>query len=118
VPGLLARFPDEQPDPHLLPADLEMAEKRADGRMKKKLLAAREAMTTGVARVVLADSRRAGPVQAALTGKGTVIADTRDTAGQLHPSLMERGAWPPAEVHSSTVATPALSPASTGMPYP
>ena len=84
VPGLLARYPDESSLIRtLLPADLEMAENKADGRMKKKLLAAREALATGVARVVLSDSRQAHPVQAALTGEGTVIAESRNNGGTM-----------------------------------
>jgi acetylglutamate/LysW-gamma-L-alpha-aminoadipate kinase len=76
VPGLLARHPDESSLIRFVAsADLEMAEAKAGGRMKKKLLAAREALASGVARVVLSDSRRAHPVQAALAGEGTVIAE-------------------------------------------
>ena len=76
VPGLLARHPDESSLIRFVPsADLEMAEAKAGGRMKKKLLAAREALATGVAMVVLSDSRRGHPVQAALAGEGTVIAE-------------------------------------------
>jgi acetylglutamate/LysW-gamma-L-alpha-aminoadipate kinase len=76
VPGLLARHPDESSLIRFVPwADLAVAEAKAGGRMKKKLLAAREAMATGVPRVVLADSRQAQPVQAALAGEGTVIGE-------------------------------------------
>ncbi len=45
----------------------------ASGGMKKKLLAAQEALAGGVGRVVIGDSRRSDPVQAALRGQGTVI---------------------------------------------
>jgi acetylglutamate/LysW-gamma-L-alpha-aminoadipate kinase len=76
VPGLLACPPDESSLIRFVPsAELEMAEAKAGGRMKKKLLAAREALAIGVARVVLADSRQPHPVQAALAGNGTVIAE-------------------------------------------
>jgi [amino group carrier protein]-L-2-aminoadipate/L-glutamate 6-kinase len=76
VPGLLARHPDEGSLIRFVAsADLQMAEVKAGGRMKKKLLAAREALATGVARVVLSDSRRGHPVQAALAGEGTLIAE-------------------------------------------
>jgi acetylglutamate/LysW-gamma-L-alpha-aminoadipate kinase len=92
VPGLLARFPDEGSlIRFLLPADLEMAERRADGRMKKKLLAAREALAAGVARVVLSDSRQAHPVQAALTGEGTVIAEVSPGAEYAWPLVESLG---------------------------
>jgi acetylglutamate/LysW-gamma-L-alpha-aminoadipate kinase len=89
VPGLLARHPDPSSLIRFVAsADLEMAEARAGGRMKKKLLAAREALALGVGRVVLSDSRVARPVQTAMTGEGTVIAE--------HPrsALYE---WPLAE---------------------
>ncbi|OGS63613.1 MAG: acetylglutamate kinase [Euryarchaeota archaeon RBG_19FT_COMBO_69_17] len=46
----------------------------ATGGMKKKLLAAQEALEGGVPRVVIADSRREDPVRSALRGEGTVIA--------------------------------------------
>ena len=76
VPGLLACPPDESSLIRFVPsAELAMAEAKAGGRMKKKLLAAREALAGGVERVVLADSRQPHPVQAALAGNGTVIAE-------------------------------------------
>ena len=43
--------------------------------MKKKVLAAREALERGVPTVILADSRRPQPVAAALAGEGTVIGE-------------------------------------------
>ena len=75
VPGLLARFPDET---SLIPAiaasmvldGLEFAQ----GRMKKKVLGAAEAVAGGVRRVVLGDARLGDPVTAALAGRGTVIS--------------------------------------------
>lgn len=88
VPGLLASYPDESSLVRTLhPADLEVAERKAFGRMKKKLLAAREALATGVARVVLADSRRALPLQAALTGEGTVIGEDSESAAYVWPII-------------------------------
>jgi acetylglutamate/LysW-gamma-L-alpha-aminoadipate kinase len=45
----------------------------AGGRMKKKVLAAQEALQVGVKRIVLADSRRPDPIRAAMQGEGTVI---------------------------------------------
>lgn len=75
VPGLLDRYPDENSLIRFLPStDLDVAEAKAGGRMKKKLLAAREALAAGVPRVILADSRLANPVESALAGEGTVIA--------------------------------------------
>jgi [amino group carrier protein]-L-2-aminoadipate 6-kinase len=46
----------------------------AQGRMKKKVLSAFNALKGGVGRVVFADARVAEPVQRALRGEGTVIA--------------------------------------------
>jgi acetylglutamate/LysW-gamma-L-alpha-aminoadipate kinase len=86
VPGLLARHPDPNSLVRFVAcADLAMAEEKAAGRMKKKILAAREALTNGVSRVVLADSRRATPVLAALAGEGTVIADHSISAAYEWP---------------------------------
>lgn len=45
----------------------------AQGRMKKKVLAAREALTQGVERVIVGDARVPEPVTQALRGKGTVF---------------------------------------------
>jgi acetylglutamate/LysW-gamma-L-alpha-aminoadipate kinase len=74
VAGLLARFPDEGSLVHHVPvAQLDWAEELAQGRMKKKVLAAREAIAGGVASVILADSRCPQPVQAALAGAGTWV---------------------------------------------
>jgi acetylglutamate/LysW-gamma-L-alpha-aminoadipate kinase len=74
VPGLMAHFPDESSViPHIAAADIERAIDIAGGRMKKKVLAAQEALALGVLRVVLGDSRRADPIQAAAGGAGTVI---------------------------------------------
>lgn len=50
--------------------EIDHYEAYAVGRMKKKLLAAREA---GTGRVILADSRLENPIDAALTGAGTHI---------------------------------------------
>ncbi|MCI4373512.1 MAG: uridylate kinase, partial [Thermoplasmata archaeon] len=45
----------------------------AGGRMKKKVLAARDALTGGVASVVIASSQGKDPVARALSGGGTVF---------------------------------------------
>jgi [amino group carrier protein]-L-2-aminoadipate/L-glutamate 6-kinase len=45
----------------------------ARGRMKLKLIAAREALDGGVERVILGDGRRPAPVSAALAGHGTSL---------------------------------------------
>jgi acetylglutamate/LysW-gamma-L-alpha-aminoadipate kinase len=74
VPGLLANFPDEDSlVRHVAPARMDWADSLAQGRMKKKVLAAKEALAGGVTQVILADSRVADPVRAALAGGGTWI---------------------------------------------
>ena len=74
VAGLLQRFPDESTlVPQIRRSELEAAFDWAQGRMKKKLLGAAEALNGGVARVIIGDGRRANPVRAALAGAGTII---------------------------------------------
>lgn len=74
VPGLLGHFPDESTlIPRLERARLEESLHFAQGRMKKKVLGAGEALEQGVGRVILADGRVSAPVQRALAGQGTVI---------------------------------------------
>src|SRR2546422_141807 len=75
VPGLLR----EPGDPSTLipevPRDrISFFMNFAYGRMKKKLIAAQEALEGGVKRVVIASSQHADPVERALEGMGTVIA--------------------------------------------
>jgi acetylglutamate/LysW-gamma-L-alpha-aminoadipate kinase len=75
VPGVLADFPDEAS--LIEKIDEEELEKiartAAQGRMRIKLLAAREALDGGVSHVLLGDARCASPITRALTGQGTVI---------------------------------------------
>ncbi len=74
VPGLLSAFPDESTLIHSLPAgQLPQALEIAQGRMKKKVLGAQEALQGGVRRVIIADGRVEKPISAALAGAGTVI---------------------------------------------
>lgn len=74
VPGLMANFPDEASVIGHIPAEgVAKAIEIAGGRMKKKVLAAQEALELGVTRVILADSRKPQPIQAAVKGIGTVI---------------------------------------------
>lgn len=76
VPGLLADFPDDDSlVQHVPAAQIERAMDMAQGRMKKKVLAAQEAMADGVSRIILADSRQPHPIQTALAGAGTWIGD-------------------------------------------
>jgi [amino group carrier protein]-L-2-aminoadipate 6-kinase len=75
TPGLLRAFPDESTLIAEIPrrqADAFM--QFAEGRMKKKVLGAIEAIEGGVGRVIFADGRIAEPVTRALAGGGTHIA--------------------------------------------
>ena len=75
VPGLLRNYPDESTlIPHI-PAEQagDYLDRYARGRMKRKLLGAVEALRDGVGQVTIADGRIDRPVQAALSGQGTVI---------------------------------------------
>ncbi|MFI4915804.1 MAG: [LysW]-aminoadipate kinase [Phycisphaerales bacterium JB060] len=75
VPGLLRAFPDESTlIPSLTRAEIDTAMELAQGRMKRKVLAAGEAIDAGVSRVILADARRERPIQHALRGQGTVLS--------------------------------------------
>lgn len=62
--SLVTSMPDESFDRHMA---------FATGRMKLKMIAAREALSKGVERVVLADGTGAEPVTTALAGRGTAI---------------------------------------------
>lgn len=75
VPGLLRHFPDEHSlIPHIAYEDLEHALSFAEGRMKKKVLGASEAIAGGVARVIFGDARIEHPITAAMNGQGTTIS--------------------------------------------
>jgi acetylglutamate/LysW-gamma-L-alpha-aminoadipate kinase len=74
VPGLLREFPDESTLIERIPADqVEQYMGFAEGRMKKKVMGAAEAVDQGVGRVTFADARIPHPVRSALEGRGTVI---------------------------------------------
>ena len=74
VPGLLRDFPDESSLIRSIGrGEVEAYFPYAQGRMKKKLLGAREALEGGVGRVILGDGRIEAPVSQALAGRGTVI---------------------------------------------
>jgi acetylglutamate/LysW-gamma-L-alpha-aminoadipate kinase len=76
VPGLMRSFPDESTlITHLPKVGLEQALSFAEGRMKKKVLGASEALDLGVAKVVFADGRVEHPLHAALAGAGTCISE-------------------------------------------
>ncbi len=75
VPGLLREFPDERTlITHIPAGQVEAYLDVAQGRMKKKVLAAAHAVAAGVSRVIFADGRVENPVTRALEGVGTVIA--------------------------------------------
>jgi len=74
VPGLMKNFPDESTLIRQLPqSQLAAASEAAQGRMKKKVLGAEEALKGGVTQVVIADGRIQNPITNALAGNGTVI---------------------------------------------
>jgi acetylglutamate/LysW-gamma-L-alpha-aminoadipate kinase len=74
VPGLLRDVKDETSlIPHIHKARLKSCMEFAEGRMKKKVMGAMEALDSGVSTVVLGDARLEQPIQQALQGRGTVI---------------------------------------------
>jgi acetylglutamate/LysW-gamma-L-alpha-aminoadipate kinase len=74
VPGLMRSFPDESTlISSLTLSRIDDALQAAEGRMKKKVLGAQEALEGGVRRVIIADGRVAQPISAALNGHGTMI---------------------------------------------
>lgn len=76
VPGLLKDVADEESLIDEIPqAQAEdYLDRYAEGRMKRKVLGAVEALRDGAGKVILADGRLEHPIQAALAGQGTVIA--------------------------------------------
>ena len=74
VPGLMKNFPDESTLIRQLPqSQLSAASEMAQGRMKKKVLGAEEALKGGVSRVIIADGRIQNPISNALKRNGTVV---------------------------------------------
>ncbi|HVZ93197.1 MAG TPA: [LysW]-aminoadipate kinase [Phycisphaerales bacterium] len=74
VAGLMRAFPDESTlIPRIQRGAIDEAMGFAEGRMKKKVLGAGEALEGGVTRVVIGDARSERPIAAALAGKGTVF---------------------------------------------
>jgi acetylglutamate/LysW-gamma-L-alpha-aminoadipate kinase len=74
VKGLYRKFPDEST---LVRSVARRAVEEfatfAEGRMKKKVMGAGEALEGGVGRVVIGDARGGSPISAALGGEGTVF---------------------------------------------
>jgi acetylglutamate/LysW-gamma-L-alpha-aminoadipate kinase len=74
VVGLMRSFPDEASlITHIDKQRVEATIGFAEGRMKKKILGASEALRLGVPQVVFADGRVEQPIRHALAGHGTVI---------------------------------------------
>jgi len=75
VPGLLRSFPDETSlITHIPRSSVETALNIAEGRMKKKVLGAIEALDLGVDKIIFADGRVEHPLHGALAGQGTTIS--------------------------------------------
>jgi [amino group carrier protein]-L-2-aminoadipate/L-glutamate 6-kinase len=75
TPGLLRAFPDESTLITEIPkAHADRFMDVAEGRMKKKVMGAVEAIGEGVKKVIFADGRVTAPVSRALAGAGTHIA--------------------------------------------
>jgi acetylglutamate/LysW-gamma-L-alpha-aminoadipate kinase len=74
VPGLLRDVQDDSTlIAHIDKSRLQSFMDVAEGRMKKKVMGAMEALQGGVRCVVLGDARLEHPIQQALRGRGTVI---------------------------------------------
>lgn len=74
VPGLLRNFPDESTLIREIPrAKANDFMQYAEGRMKKKVMGAVEAIGEGVQKVIFADGRVEQPITQALAGAGTQI---------------------------------------------
>ncbi len=72
VRGLYRDFPDEDSFVKQVPlSQIDSALDWAQGRMKRKVLAAQEALTQGVAAVYIGDGRVTNPVSRALRGEST-----------------------------------------------
>lgn len=72
VRGLYRNFPDEMSFVAQVPvSQMSEAAQWAQGRMKRKVLAAQEALEAGVPMVIIGDGRAANPIKRALAGAGT-----------------------------------------------
>lgn len=75
VRGLYRDFPNEDSFvERVSPTQIEQAMDWAQGRMKRKVLGAQEALDGGVKRVIISDGRISDPVQRALAGEGTTFS--------------------------------------------
>ena len=74
TPGLLKNISDEASLVEKIPFEnIDTFMKYAQGRMKKKVMAAIEAIRGGVKEVIFGDARIPKPIHQALKGRGTVI---------------------------------------------
>lgn len=74
VRGLYSNFPDESSFVSEVPrTELDTALDWAEGRMKRKVLGAQEALEGGVSRVIIGDGRVTNPATQALAGEGTIF---------------------------------------------
>lgn len=74
VRGLYRDFPDETSlIPRISRDAVDEFMEFAQGRMKKKVLGAKDALSAGVRRVVIGDARGEAPLTRALAGEGTVF---------------------------------------------
>lgn len=72
VRGLYQNFPDEASFVnHVSAGQIEQAMSWAEGRMKRKVLSAQEALDGGANRIIISDGRVENPVSEALSGAGT-----------------------------------------------
>ncbi len=75
VRGLYRDFSDETSFVRQIAAtQINTAMEWAQGRMKRKVLGAQEALENGVSRVIIGDGRITSPVRQALAGEGTVFS--------------------------------------------
>ncbi len=76
VKGLMRNFPDEKTwIPKLKKSEIDLGISFAQGRMKKKVLGAKEALEGGVGLVFIGDGRVQNPIQNALAGNVTWIGE-------------------------------------------
>ncbi len=75
VPGILKDFPNESSLIKTLKFNQldNVISKVVQGRMKKKVLAAKEALSGGVKKIIITDGRSKSPITDALKGNGTWI---------------------------------------------
>lgn len=81
VPGLLRAFPDESSlISKVAFSEISSIEKYAQGRMRMKVLGAREALAGGVKKVIMGDARVENSIRKALEGNGTTFTKECENA--------------------------------------